>query len=1046
MIDRLIEFSVNQRWLVMALVAVFIPLGVVEYQRLPIDAVPDITNVQVQINTEAAGFSPLETEQRVTFLIETAMAGLPKIETTRSISAYGLSQVTVVFKDGVDIYFARQLVNERLQEAKVDLPPGIAPTMGPVATGLGEIFLYTVVADPAIRKVDGKPYSPTDLRSVQDWIIRPQLRKVPGVSEVNSIGGFAKQYQVAPDPARLLSFGVTLSDVVNALEKANLNVGAGYIENNGEQYLVRIPGQLADAQEIAEVVIAIRGGSPVRVSDVAQVGEGKELRTGAATRDGEETVLGTALMLIGENSRTVSLRVAARLTEINKTLPPGVRAEPVYERTVLVNKTIETVRKNLLEGAVLVVVVLFVFLGNLTAALLTAMVIPLALFATFTGMLEGKVSGNLMSLGALDFGLIVDGALIIVENCILRLAEAQHGRTLERNERFAVIVRATREVFKPSLVSVAVIVLVNLPIFALTGVEGKMFHPMAFAVIAALAGALVFSLTFVPAACALLLTGKIQEKDNFIVRGAKRVYAPMLKRILSLRWAVVGFAVVLVVVCGFLVSRMGAEFIPNLDEGDIAMGAIRPPGTGVEQAVRMQRQLDRAIGSLPEVHLVFARNGTAEVATDLMSPSRSDIYVMLKPHDQWPDPKKTKDQLLEEIEQKAKTVPGTIFEFSQPIQMRFNELISGVRSDVAIKLFGDDLGQLTQIAAEIQKVVGSVSGSADVKTEQTEGLSLLTIVPRRTQLARYGLTVADVQEVVSASIGGKETGLIYEGDARYPLEVRLPERLRVDRDSLSRLPVARPDGGYVPLGEVATLQTTEGPNQVSRDEGKRRIVISANVRGRDLAGYVAEARTKIESKVKLPPGYYLSYGGTFEQLASAAARLQTVVPVSLVLIFGLLLMTFGSVKDAALVFSGVPLALTGGVIALLLRGIPLSITAGVGFITLSGVAVLTGVVMLASIRDLRNEGVPIERAITEGSLRRLRPVLMIGLVASLGFLPMALNTGTGAEVQRPLATVVIGGIISATLLSLLVLPALYRLAHRKETALPMQAEPSLTKL
>ncbi|TXH04490.1 MAG: CusA/CzcA family heavy metal efflux RND transporter [Nevskiaceae bacterium] len=1034
MIDRLIGFAIRQRWLVMALIAGFFAFGVFEYQRLPIDAVPDITNVQVQINTEAPGYSPLETEQRVTFPIETAMAGLPKIESSRSSSAYGLSQVTVVFKDGTDIYFARQLVNERLQEAKEKLPAGVTPTMGPVATGLGEIYLYTITADPKVRKPDGTPYSPTDLRSIQDWIIRPQLRKVPGVSEVNSIGGFAKQYQVAPDPARLLAYNVTLGDLVKALETTNLNVGAGYIENNGEQYLVRVPGQLIDQDAIANVVVTTRDGAPVRVADVAHVGIGKELRTGAATRDGEETVLGTALMLIGENSRTVSLRVAERLTQINKTLPPGVKAEAVYDRTVLVNKTIATVQKNLLEGALLVIAVLFAFLGNLRAALLTAMVIPLSLLATFTGMVENKVSGNLMSLGALDFGLIVDGALIIVENCILRLAEAQHerGRILERGERFEVVYEATREVFKPSLVSVAVIVLVNLPIFALTGVEGKMFHPMAFAVIAALIGALIFSLTFVPAACALLLTGKVQEKDNILVRGAKRLYGPLLERVLRLRWAVVVAAVAFVFICGLLVSRMGAEFIPNLDEGDIAIEAIRPPGTGIEQAVVMQKQLNRAIGKLPEVKTVFARNGTAEVATDLMPPGRSDIYVMLKPHDQWPDPGKTKAQLLSEVEDMAKSVPGTITGFSQPIQLRFNELISGVRSDVAVKVFGDDLDELLRVAGNIQRAVEKIPGAADVKTEQVSGLPLLTVEPQRTRLARYGLTVADLQDAVAAAVGGRETGLIYEGDARYPLEVRLPEHLRVDREALARLPLARPGGGYVPLGEVATIRAVEGPNQISRDDGKRRVVVSANVRGRDLAGFVDEARGKIEAGVKLPTGYYIAYGGTFEQLASAAQRLRTVVPVSLLLIFGLLFMTFGSVKDAALVFSSVPLALTGGVLALLVRDIPLSITAGVGFITLSGVAVLTGVVMVSSIRDLRRDGVQLEQAIVRGALLRLRPILMIGLVASLGFLPMALNTGTGAEVQRPLATVVIGGIISATLLSLLVLPALYRLAYRPE--------------
>lgn len=1030
MIDRIISSAIANRWLVMVAMAAFAVFGYFQYERLPIDAVPDITNVQVQINTQAPGYSPLETEQRVTFLVETAMAGLPKLENTRSISAYGLSQVTVVFQDGTDIYFARQMVNERLQEVKGELPAGVTPEMGPVSTGLGEIYLYSVVAEHDARKPDGSAYTPTDLRSIQDWIIRPQLRQVAGVSEVNSIGGNAKAYQVAPDPALLLSYGVTLTDLVKALEANNVNVGAGYIETNGEQKLVRVPGQIVDTDALRRAVIATRNSIPVTVADVAEVGIGKELRSGAATRDGQETVLGTALMLIGENSRIVSQRVADRMTEINKSLPPGVKAEPVYDRTVLVNKTIATVQKNLLEGAILVIAVLFAFLGNLRAALLTALVIPLSLFATFTGMVSSHVSGNLMSLGALDFGLIVDGALIIVENCIMRLAHAQQerGRLLNQSERFEVVYNATREVFKPSLVSVIVIILVNLPIFALTGVEGKMFRPMAFAVIAALVGAFIFSITFIPAACALLLSGKIQEKDNFIVRGAKHVYEPMLRAVLKLRWSVAGVAAAFIVVCGWLASTMGAEFIPNLDEGDVAMEAVRPPGTGVEQGVQMQLKLDQALKKVPEVKTVFARNGTAEVATDVMPPARSDVYVMLKPSEEWPDPKKPKTQILEELQAAAETVPGTLYGFSQPIQLRFNELISGVRSDVAIKIFGDDLPTLLKLAAEVQRVVSATTGSADVKTEQLSGLPLLSVQPRRVDLARYGLSVSDVQDAVSAAIGGKETGLIYEGDARYPLEVRLPEALRVDPEALTRLPLARPNGSYVPLMEVADITATEGPNQISRDNGKRRIVVSANVRGRDLAGFVAEVRGKLESEIKTPPGYYLQYGGTFEQLSSAAKRLQTVVPISLLLIFGLLFMTFGSVKDALLVFSGVPLALTGGILALLLRGIPLSITAGVGFITLSGVAVLSGVVMVSAIRDLRRDGASVEDAIVLGSLLRLRPILMIGLVASLGFLPMALNTSTGAEVQRPLATVVIGGIISATVLSLLVLPALYRLS------------------
>lgn len=1034
MIGRLIDSAIRQRWLVMVLAAGFAAFGVYEYQRLPIDAVPDITNVQVQINTRAPGYSPLEVEQRITFPVETAMAGLPKLQNTRSVSFYGLSQVTVVFQDGTDIYFARQLINERLQDVKGELPDGVLAEMGPVATGLGEIYLYTVSADPAARKPDGTGYTPSDLRSIQDWIIRPQLRQVPGVSEVNSIGGFARQYQVAPDPARLLAFGLSLGDLIKALQANNLNVGAGYIERNGEQSLIRVPGQLADTQAIGDVVVASRSGVPIKVGDVAEVGIGKELRTGAATRDDHEIVLGTAMMLIGENSRNVSQSVASRLGEVRKHLPPGIRLESVYDRTVLVNQTIATVQKNLLEGALLVITVLFLFLGNLRAALLTALVIPLALLATFTGMVENGVSGNLMSLGALDFGLIVDGALIIVENCILRLAQAQHaqGGTVQLGERLQVVAGATREVLKPSLVSVAVVVLVNIPILALSGVEGKMFRPMAFAVIAALLGALICSLTFVPAACALLLGGRVAERDNVLVRVAKRLYEPVLRRVLRARVAVVAAAVVFVVACGWAASGMGAEFIPELDEGDVSLEIIRPVGTGMEMGVRMQLQLNQALKALPEVKTVFARNGTSEVATDPMQPGQSDGYVMLKPRAQWPDPHKPKARLLEELQDAAASALGTVTSLSQPVQQRMNELISGVKSDVAIKLFGDDLEQLRRLAGEVQNVVEGLPGAVNPKTEQLSGLPLLTITPRRTVLARYGLTVADVQDAIAATLGGKEVGLIYEGDARYPLVVRLPERLRSDPEVLARLPLARESGGYVPLAEVADIRAAEGPNQVSRENGKRRVVVTVNVRGRDLAGFVAEARGRIEREVKLLPGYYIEYGGTFQQLVSASRRLSLLAPLSLLSIFGLLFITFGSAKDALLVFSGVPLALTGGVLALLLRDIPLSITAGVGFVTLSGVAVLTGVVMVSAIRDLVRGGVPLEQAILDGALLRLRPILMIGLVASLGFLPMALNTGTGAEVQRPLATVVIGGIISATLLTLLVLPALYRLAHRSD--------------
>ena len=1032
MIDSLIKFSLTQRWLIMFLVIIVAALGVWNYQKLPIDAVPDITNIQVQINTEAPGYSPLEVEQRVTYLVELAITGLPYVESTRSISRYALSQVTVVFEKGTDIYFARNLINERLQQAKSEMPAGIEPVMGPVATGLGEIFHYAVHAKPGALQESGEPYDSTALRTLQDWVIRPQLRLVPGVTEINTIGGYEKEFHVTPSTAQLLAYGLTFDDLVLALEANNANVGAGYIEKNGEQYLIRAPGQVADVSEMGEIIVANKNGLPIRLSDVADIGYGKQLRTGAATLDGKETVLGTAVMLLGGNSRTVSEAVANKLSAINKTLPEGVVAETVYNRTALVDKTISTVQTNLVEGALLVIAVLLVMLGNIRAALITAMVIPLSMLMLMTGMVETKVSANLMSLGALDFGLIVDGAVIIVENCITRLAARQHelGRLLKRSERFETVFSATREVFTPSLISVLVVILVNLPILALTGVEGKMFTPMAMAVIIALLSALVLSLTFVPAAVALLLTGRIQEKENFIVRNAKRVYGPVLEVALRLRIPVLFGALAFIAVCAGVASRMGTEFVPNLDEGDIAIQALRIPGTSLTQSLDMQFQLEKAILELPEVETYFSRVGTAEVASDPMGPNISDGYVMLKPRGEWPDPDKSKAQLLQDVKEKLALLPGNAFEISQPIQLRFNELISGVRSDLGIKIFGDDLDQLLASGSEIAAVLNGIEGAEGVKVEQVAGLPILSVHADREALSRYGLNVAELQDVVAAATGGEEAGLVFEGDRRFAIVVRLEESLRNNLAELERLPIPLPSGQYVPLSEVAALELAPGANQISREDGKRRLVVSTNVRGRDLGGFVAEAQRQIEGEVSLPAGYWLGYGGTFEQLQSASQRLSLLVPVTLVMIFALLMVTFGSAKDAALVFSGVPLALTGGVISLWLRDIPLSITAGVGFITLCGVSVLTGVLMVSAFRDQLRQGATIDQAIRAGAMSRLRPILMVALVAALGFLPMALNTSTGAEVQRPLATVVIGGIISSTILTLLVLPGLYRMSNK----------------
>ena len=1034
MINAILRLSVERRFLMLSLILVLVGVGVWSFQRLPIDAVPDITNVQVQINTEAPGYSPLEAEQRITFPVETALYGLPKLSYTRSLSRYGLSQVTVVFEEGTDIYFARNLINERLGSIKSVLPPGMEPEMGPIATGLGEIFMYTVDAIPGATRENGEPWDATALREVQDWIIRPQLAQVPGAIEINTIGGYEKQYHVTPSPKKLLEVGVSLEELVAALRANNANRGAGYIERNGQQLLVRSPGQLKTISDMEQVVIANRDGAPVRVKDVADVAIGKELRTGAATLNGKETIVATVMMLMGENSRSVSQAVAERLEEIRPSLPEGVLLETAYNRTTLVDKAVATVEKNLLEGALLVIVVLFLLLGNLRAAFITAAVIPLSMLATITGMVRTGVSANLMSLGALDFGLIVDGAVIIVENCIRRLAESQQvtGARLPLKERLQLVYEATTEVIRPSLFGVAIITVVYIPIFSLTGVEGKMFHPMAATVIMALLSAMVFSLTIVPAAIAVFLTGRIREKESVAISVTKRFYRPALELALKFRWVVLGGASALLLACLWLATTLGSEFIPQLNEGDMAVQALRIPGTGLEQSVAMQEPLEQRIKAFPEVEKVFARIGTAAVATDPMPPNIADSFVILKPREQWPNPNKPRDELIAEIQAAVEQLPGNNYEFTQPIEMRFNELISGVRADLGIKVFGDDLDQLLTAANAVLKVVESVDGAADARVEQVTGLPMLSVHPKRMALSRYGLTVDDLQDLVAAGVGGENAGLIYEGDRRFQLVVRLPEVIRRDVDSLADLPVPLPGGGYVPLSEVAALELAPAPNQISRENGKRRVVVTANVRDRDLGGFVEEIKGRVRQEVDLPAGYWLDYGGTFEQLESASQRLAIVVPVTLAIIIALLVMAFRSLKDALIIFSGVPLALTGGVLLLWLRDMPLSISAGVGFIALSGVAVLNGLVMVAFIRDLWHNQGDLVSAVVEGALIRLRPVLMTALVASLGFVPMALNTGTGAEVQRPLATVVIGGIISSTLLTLFVLPILYTLLHRQD--------------
>jgi len=1035
MLETIIKFALARRGLVMTLVLIVMGLGVWKFTQLPIDAVPDITNVQVVINTAAPGYTPLEAEQRVSFPIETVMTGLPKLSYTRSISRYGLSQVTVIFEEGTDIYFARQLVGERLNAAKGNLPVSLEPTLGPIATGLGEIFMFTVDAEPGAKNSDGSLVTPMDLRLTHDWIIRPQLMRVPGVAEINPIGGFKKEILVAPEPAKLLAYQMSYSDVVVAIQNNNNNRGVGFIEHRGSQWLMRVPGQADTLTDLGNIVIRQHQGIPVRVKDVASVTLGKELRSGAATQNGREVVMSTVFMLIGENSRTVAHDVARKLEEIKRSLPQGITVTAVYNRMTLVDKTLETVQKNLLEGALLVIVVLFLFLGNVRAAILTAAVIPIAMLMTITGMVQTKTSANLMSLGALDFGLIIDGAVIIVENCMRRLSQAYRKEGLPLNERLAIVFEATREVIRPALFGVFIITAVYIPIFALSGVEGKMFHPMAITVIIALISAMILSITFIPAGVALLFKKPVKEKKNIVVQAARSFYKPVLSFSLKFRWVVIVLAVTLVAYSGFLIPKLGSEFVPELDEGDIAMHALRIPGTSLSEAIRLQKTLEAEIKKLPEVERIFAKIGTAEVATDAVPPSVADNFIILKPRDEWPDPSKTKAQFIADLEALVTPVPGNRYEFLQPIQMRFNELISGVRSEVAVKIFGDDFDQLIALGHQMENVIGNVPGAADVSVEQTTGLPVMTIEPKREAMARYGLSILQLQELLATALGGTVANQLYEGDRRSDIVVRLAEHLRTDVDALADLPVMLADNQYVPLKEVADLQLVMGYSQVYRENGKRRVVVSANVRGRDLGSFVQNVQQAIEDNVDVPAGYWVEYGGTYQKLQSATQRLSIVVPITLALVIGLLIMALGSFKDAAIIFSGVPLALTGGIAALLLRDIPFSISAAVGFIALSGIAVLNGLVMVSFIRDLRLHGQALHEAIIEGALTRLRPVLMTALVAALGFVPMALNTGIGSEVQRPLATVVIGGIISSTLLTLVVLPALYRLVHGRKANL-----------
>ncbi len=1071
MLQRVLRFSIYHPGFVLLLTVIGVVAGVFSLLRLPIDAVPDITNNQVQINTVAPSLSPFEVEKQVTFVVETSLAGIPGLEYTRSLSRNGFSQVTAVFSDDVDIYFARNQVNERIGQVRESLPPGAEPTMGPIATGLGEIYMWTVGFDQPDGKgaevgegepgwqADGSYRTPEGerlrtaveraayLRTVQDWIIRPQLKSVPGVAGVDSIGGYVKQYQVRPDPEKLVGYGLTFHDVIEALERNNVSTGAGFVEHLGEAYVVRASGRIERVEQIAPIVIATREGVPIRVRDVADVGIGGELRTGSASENGAEAVVGTALMLIGENSRTVSSAVDERMREVVKSLPPGIHAKTVLNRTKLVNATIGTVEKNLVEGAILVVAVLFFLLGNIRAAVVTALAIPLSMLLTATGMVQSRISGNLMSLGAIDFGLIVDGAVIIVENCLRVIAERQHalGRILTKVERLEAVAEASLQVRRATVFGEAIIIIVYIPILALTGVEGKMFHPMAMTVIFALVAAFVLSLTFVPAMVALVIRGKVAEKENVLIRASKHVYEPVVNAAVRLRWWVVGGAAAAFGGALLLSGRLGQEFVPTLDEKDIAMHAMRIPSTGITQSTEMQLEVEGIVSAFPEVAFVFSKTGTAEMASDPMPPNVSDTFIILKPREEWPDPDLDKPVLQGRMERAVQAAVGHNYEFTQPIQMRFNELIAGVRGDVAVKVYGDDFSAMERTAQAIASILGDIPGAADVRVEQTTGLPLMEVTIDRDAIARVGLGVSDVQDVVAAAMGGREAGLVFEGDRRFDLVVRLPDEVREDVHRLEELPIPLPPGnsepvdikpvsdghvrvgpGFVPLGALASIDVSEGPNQVSRENGKRRVVVQCNVRGRDLGSFAAEAQTRVAA-LDLSAGTWLEWGGQYENLVAARERLGVVVPVCFALIFLLLYATFQSVRQSVLVFTGVPLGLTGGIVALWLRDMPFSISAAVGFIALSGVAVLNGLVLVTFINQLRQEGAGTTEAIIRGALVRLRPVLMTALVASLGFVPMALATGTGAEVQRPLATVVIGGLVSSTLLTLLVLPALYRI-------------------
>ena len=1052
LIGMILDVAVRFRWAIIVLTIFAAIYGAFNLLRLPIDAVPDITNTQVQINTSAAALSPSQVETQVTFPIETGLAGIEGLEMTRSISRNGFSQVTAIFEEGTDIYFARQQVNERLAPIGASLPEGAEPTMGPISTGLGEVLMYTIEYEHPGGKgattggqtgwqrdgsfitergdrLESEVAKAAYLRTVQDWVVAPLMRSIDGVAGVDSIGGFEKQFLVQPDPARLTGYGLSFDSLINALEAANLAAGANFVDRADEALLVRVDARLGGIADIEEAVVATREGVPIRIGDVANVEIGGDLRTGAASLNGDEAVVGTVLMRSGENSRTVSAQAADRLEEVRASLPDGVVAEIVYNRSSLVDATIATVEKNLVEGALLVIAVLFLLLGNIRAAIIAALVIPISMLMAAIGMNRLGVSGNLMSLGALDFGLIVDGAVIIVENSVARLATRQHreGRLLSLGERLTETRLAAQEMIKPTVYGQAIILLVYAPLLTFTGVEGKTFSPMAITVMLALASAFVLSLTFVPAMIAVLLNKKLTEKEVKPIRMAKGRYGPAIRKTIARPWPVIGAGAGLFAVAAIMFGFLGSEFTPQLDERDIAVQSLRIPSTSLERSLAMQRRVEDRLEEFPQVELVFSRTGTAEVASDPMPPNASDAYVILKPREEWPDPDLPKDELVGEMESALGGLVGNLYEFSQPIELRFNELIAGVRGDVAVKLYGDDLTALTEAAGDVAGVLRGVEGAADVKVQQVTGFPTLDIAFDRPTIARYGLTVEDVAQSVAIALGGRPAGLVFEGDRRFDVVVRLADATRDDFDQLGALPIVLENGVTVPLRTLADFEVVDGLAEVRREQGRRLVIVSANVRERDLGSFVEEAQEGVSAQVDLPPASFIEWGGQYQNLQEAQARLAIVVPICFAVVLLLLYMALGGWVPALAVFSAIPMALAGGVFALVLRGMPFSVSAAVGFIALSGVAVLNGLVMMTAIRQRLESGMPLDDAIADGALARLRPVLMTALVASLGFVPMALATGTGAEVQRPLATVVIGGLITATALTLFVLPAIARL-------------------